>query len=129
MAKTTKKKTAEEESSATMNQGVPFVPATENTTHEEKPKYEDPVAQDAKERARLGEVQMKALDDKKVRELQEKADNANDEEQIKASKAYYKAMYEKMRELDGSLKNRIDRMEAATLKRLNEKKIGGGQSQ
>ena len=73
---------------------------------------------------------MKALEDNHVRSLQEKADSASgEEEQHKASKAYYKAMYEKMRSLDESLKNRIDRMEAATLRRLDEKKIGGGQSQ
>ncbi len=95
---------------------------------ESVPTFEDLAAKDSKERARLSEIQMKALEDKQVRALQEKADNAaSDEEQAKASKQYYKALYSKMRKLDESLKERIDRIEAATMKRLDQKQIGGGQ--
>ena len=92
------------------------------------PKFEDLAAQDASERARLSEIQTKALEDKQVRSLQEKADNAaSDDEQAKASKQYYKALYNKMRKLDESLKNRIDRIESATMKRLEQKQPGGDQ--
>lgn len=104
---------------------MPFIPAPEAAHPTPAP---DLAAQDASERARLREIKAKALEDKHVRSLQEKADNAsNDDDQRKASKAYYKALYGRMRSLDESLKPRIDRMEAATLKRLDEQTIGGGQ--
>lgn len=81
------------------------------------------IADDVKERARYQEVRTKALEDKKVRTLQERADNATDDAaQKKASEAYYKALYSRMRKIDPALKDRIDRVEKATLRRLDRKK-------
>lgn len=113
---------------STKRKPVQPVPAPEITSPESAPKFEDLAAQDSMERTRLSQIQMKALQDKEVRSLQEKADSASgDEAQVKASRQYYKALYNKMRGLDESLKNRIDRIEAATMKRLEQKQPGGGQ--
>ena len=69
--------------------------------------------------ARFRDVKAKALADPHVKELQEKSDNAAEgDEQQKASREYYRALFNKMRRLDPSLKERIDRTEAATLRRL-----------
>jgi hypothetical protein len=51
--------------------------------------------------------------------LQSKADAASEPDaQLKATKAYYKALYGKMREVNPSMKDRIDRTEAAAMRRL-----------
>ena len=98
-----------------LNEQNPFVP-----TPGASPKKEVSLAdQDANERAQYNDVKAKAMGDKKVQELKSKADGAESpEETRKASRVYYKALYGKMREMDGSLKERIDRMETMTLKRL-----------
>lgn len=72
------------------------------------------------ERARYREIKAVALDDKEIKSLKEKADAAtSDEDQRAASKAYYKALFNKMRTLDGSLSDYIDHMEKATYRRLD----------
>lgn len=72
------------------------------------------------ETARFEQARTKALADKQVKQLQDKADNAvKDEDQRKASKEYYKALYSRMRKIDPSLKESIDRTEAVTMKRLD----------
>ncbi len=98
-----------------LNEQNPFVPAPS-----ESPKQEVSLAdQDAKERAQYNDIKTKAMGDQKIQAMRDKADAAETvEDQRKASRAYYKALYGKMRELDGNLKGRIDRMEAMTLKRL-----------
>ena len=79
-----------------------------------------PVDEDNKERARFSAVRAKAMQDKNVGALKEKAEAAqSDEELKKASKEYYKALYKRMRALDDSLKDRIDRMESAMMRRLD----------
>ena len=61
------------------------------------------------------------MEDPQVRSLKARADDAaTEEESRKALRAYNKALFEKMRKVDGSLSDRIDRMEAAMLRRLNE---------
>ena len=92
----------------------------------EKPSVQSPnalIAQDAQEKVRYNETRTKALADPNVLKLQEKADSAmGEEEQKTASKAYYKALYAKMRSLDPTLKEHIDRTEAATLRRIEQGK-------
>ena len=84
--------------------------------------------EDAKEHAHFQQIKAQALEDKKIRDLQDKADNAqNDDEQRKASKEYYKALYGKMRKLDPSLKEHIDRVENVTIKRLDQPGNSSGQ--
>lgn len=63
----------------------------------------------------------KAMEDPEVQALKQKADEAvSDEEANKAQRAYNKALFAKMRKLDPLIKERIDRMEAAMMKRLND---------
>jgi len=79
------------------------------------------IAQEAREKVHYRSVRAKALEDSQIRQLQDKADNApSDAEQKAASIEYYHALYDKMRELDPSLKDRIDLTEAATMRRLEK---------
>ena len=61
------------------------------------------------------------MEDPHVKSLKAAADDATtDEASRKALRAYNQALFDKMRQLDGSLRERIDRMEAAILKRLGD---------
>jgi hypothetical protein len=76
---------------------------------------------DAIEKAKYDEVKSRAAADEKVAALKQKAEAApTEEEGRKDLRAYNKALFQKMRALDPSLKARIDRMEAAVLKQLGE---------
>jgi hypothetical protein len=73
------------------------------------------------EKFKYDQAKAKALEDSEIQELKQKADNSTtDEESKKASRAYNKALFNKMRRIDSSLKDRIDRMEAAMMKRFDE---------
>jgi len=103
--------------SSPLNVQNPFVP----TTGEPGKEAESAIDRDAQERTHYNEIRAKALEDDKVLALKEKMDTASsEEEQAKASKVYYDALYEKMRKLDPALKDRIDRMQAVTSKRLEQ---------
>jgi len=107
-----------------MNEQVPFIPTPETPPSQAKQLQSSNaiVAQDAQEKLRYRQVRSKALEDPNVLKLQDKADTAvNEDEQKAASKQYYKALFGKMRELEPALKDRIDRTEAATLRRLDKK--------
>jgi hypothetical protein len=75
---------------------------------------------DAIEKAKYDELKTHAADDPHVKELKQKADTApTEDEGRKASRSYYKALFEKMRSLDdGSAHERIERMETAVMKDL-----------
>jgi hypothetical protein len=88
-----------------------------------KPLIEPPADADpeVKEKFRFDKAKARAMDDPQVQSLKAKADDAaTEEDSRKALRAYNTALFEKMRKIDGSLSERIDRMEAAMLKRLNE---------
>ena len=88
-----------------------------------KPAPEPPAGSDPEtiEQWKYDEAKRKALEDSRVQELKEKADNApDDSEGQKAMRTYNRALFEKMRKLDPSIKERIDGTEAALLKRLGE---------
>lgn len=71
------------------------------------------------ETAKFREVRAKALEESGLKDLQEKSDSAEPgPAQKKATQQYYEALYNKMRKLDPSLKERIDRTEAAAMRRL-----------
>jgi len=75
---------------------------------------------EAQEKFRYEVAKEKALQDPEVQKLKEKADGATeDAEARKAQRAYNKALFGKMRSVDGSIKDRADRIEAAILKRLD----------
>ena len=86
-----------------------FPPSTDNADAEviEKQKYDAAKA--------------KAVADPKVQELRGKADLANSEDESrKALRSYNKAMFKRMKEIDPSIKDHVDRMEAAVMSRLGE---------
>ncbi len=85
----------------------------------EPPADADP---EAKEKFRFDQAKAKAAEDPDVMELKAKADSAiSDEDARSAQRAYNKALFSKMRKIDGSLEERINSMEAAILKRLDAK--------
>ncbi|SRR5579862_2422534 len=103
------------EAPSPLNVANPFVPG------ESPSESESAADKDAQERAHFNDIKTKALEDDKVLALKEKMDTAGSaEEQAKASKVYYNALYDKMRKLDPALKERIDRMQALTSKRLEQ---------
>jgi len=86
----------------------------EATAVKPAPPVDDPV--------RYREARTKALADAKVLELQQKMDNATDDDaHRRASREYYKSLFDTMRKIDPSIKERVDRTEAATLKRVEGK--------
>ena len=111
-----------------MSNEVPFVsqPPAARGTGETKTIGSSMAESAAQETARFQQAKAKALADKRIKDLQEKADSApNEDAQQKASKAYYKALYDRMRKIDPGLKDRIDRTENATMKQMERKDIGG----
>jgi hypothetical protein len=80
-----------------------------------------PVDPETAERNRFESAKTKALEDPQVQELKAKANSAvTDEEGKKALRAYNKALFNKMRKIDESLKDRIDMTESVILKHLDE---------
>ena len=101
---------------ARRGKGAPVAPAQGGV---EPPPDADP---ETKEKFRLDQAKAKASEDPEVMELKAKADSAvSDEDARSAQRAYNKALFGKMKKIDGSLDERIDSMEAAILKRLDAK--------
>jgi len=91
-------------------------PSTAAQAGVEPPADADP---DAKEKFLFDKVKAEAAADPEVTELKTKADSAVfDQEGKDAQRAYNKALYNKMRKIDGSLEERINAVETAILKRL-----------
>jgi hypothetical protein len=73
------------------------------------------------ERQKFAEAKRKALEDSTVQDLKLKADSApNEDEARKALRSYNRALFQKMRGLDPSIKDRIDATEQAIIKRLGD---------
>jgi hypothetical protein len=104
-----------------MTSQIPFVPPAEK----EKPEAplvetKTPAEEEAEETSHLQAAKTKALQDQHIQELQSNADAATGDEAKVATRRYYRALYEKMRQIDPSLKDRIDRTEEATLRRVEQ---------
>ncbi|MEO8354090.1 MAG: hypothetical protein ABI680_20370 [Chthoniobacteraceae bacterium] len=86
---------------------------------EAKSKPAETTDQPLDERARYNAAKEKALEDPSVQALKGKAESTFDpDEGPKAMRAYNKALFNKMRKIDPSVKDRIDGTEAAVMKRL-----------
>ena len=73
------------------------------------------------EKHKYDQAKAKAASDPKIQELRGKADlAATEDESRKALRDYNKAMFRRMKEIDPSIKDRVDRMEAAVMSRLGE---------
>ena len=80
-----------------------------------------PVDPETAERNRYTQAKAKAEQDAQIQDLKTKADSAvSDEEGKKALRAYYKALFTKMRKIDSGLRDRIDVYETTILKKLDE---------
>jgi hypothetical protein len=103
-----------------LNSQVPFVPPAAQPEKAEAPVVETktPAEEEAEESAHFHEAKDKALQDPHLQELQNAADSATGDDAKAAMRRYYKALYEKMRDIDPSIKDRIDRTEAATMRRV-----------
>jgi hypothetical protein len=85
-------------------------------------------AQEARERAQYRSVRAKALENKQIQQLRDQMDAAGTDQQRKAAaKKYYNTLFEKMREIDPSLKDRINRMEAAAQRRMSRSRAGSAE--
>ena len=94
-------------------------PVATATDAAEPPADADP---ETKEKFRFDQAKAKASEDPEVKELKASADGAATEEEAHtAQRAYNKALFRKMRKIDGTLDERINQMEAAILKRLDAK--------
>jgi hypothetical protein len=117
---TPKLKAKAEKPTPNMRGSIPFVPENSPKAEpEQKAESLPPLEQDAKEKVRMREIKATALEDADIKALKDKADAASDSDQKAASKAYYKALYEKMRSIDPMLKERIDRTESIMMKRID----------
>jgi hypothetical protein len=75
--------------------------------------------EEVQEKYKYDMAKAKALTDPAVLKLKEKAESAVDEDEgRKAQRAYTKALFNKMRSIDGSIKERADRIEAGIMRRL-----------
>jgi hypothetical protein len=102
-----------------MTSQVPFVPPAEKS-QEPLVETKTPAEEEAEETSRFQAAKTKALEDERVLDLQAKADSATGDDAKAAMRRYYHALYNKMREIDPSLKERIDRTEEATLRRAEQ---------
>ncbi|MDQ3621651.1 MAG: hypothetical protein M3463_04065, partial [Verrucomicrobiota bacterium] len=74
---------------------------------------------EAVEKRKYEEARTKALEDAELQTLKQKADNAPSEDEARtAMRTFNKALFSRMRQIDPSIKERIDAMEAGVLKRL-----------
>jgi hypothetical protein len=74
---------------------------------------------EVQEKYKYDMAKAKALTDPEVLKLKEKAESAvSEDEARKAQRAYTKALFNKMRSIDGSIKERADRIEAGIIRRL-----------
>ncbi len=84
---------------------------------ESKPPTPPPAMTAEVRAARFREIEAKAIEDPQVREMKQKIHAvSSDEEQAQALKQYRKGVFEKMRALDSSLHDLIDRAEAGGTK-------------
>jgi hypothetical protein len=98
-----------------MTSQVPFVPPPSDQPVVET---KSPAEEEAEESSRFQAAKTKALQDKHVQDLQATADSATGDDAKSAERRYYRELYSRMREIDPTVKDRIDRTEAATMKRL-----------
>ena len=102
-----------------MTTQVPFVPAGDKSAASAA-ETKSPIEQEAEETNHFQLAKAKALEDKHVQDLQAAADSATGDDVKTASRRYYKALFGKMREIDPSLTDRIDRTQAAALRRVEQ---------
>ena len=101
-----------------MTNDVPFVttPVPSASARPPSISLED---QEAKDRTRFHELKAQALEDQDLKVLRDKADSLTGDGAREAEKEYDKALFKKVRAMDPSISDYIDRLETATMKRLD----------
>ncbi len=125
-AKVEPTKTAEESTPPSTTEVTPKPPTTKSgkgksgaQRAENFPPSTDNADAEIVEKQKYDQAKAKAVADPKVQELRGKADSAaSEDESRKALRAYNKAMFKRMKEIDPSIKDHVDRMEAAVMSRL-----------
>jgi hypothetical protein len=103
-----------------MTSQIPFVAPAPNETTAPAVETESPLEIEANETKHFEAAKTKALADPHIQDLQSQSDSATGDDAKAASRRYYKALYQKMREIDPSVKDRINRTEAATMRRVEQ---------
>lgn len=104
-----------------MTNDVPFVNTTAPAASA-APKVLSVEDQEAKDRARFHELKAQALEDPAIKALREKADTTTGDAGREAMRAYDKALFDKVRKMDPSISDYVDRLEKATMSRLDGEK-------
>lgn len=98
--------------------GKTAAPAVGENKTPAPPTSDDP---DVQEKYKYDLAKNKAGADPDVQELKRKTeDSATEDEARKAQRAYNRALFSKMRKLEPALKDRIDRVESALMKKLED---------
>jgi hypothetical protein len=100
---------------------VPFVPA-QTPVRAATPRPISIEDQEAKDKARFNELKAQALQDPAIKALREKADTTAGEAGREAERTYDKALFDKVKQMDPSISDYVDRLEKYAMKRLE----GGG---
>ena len=102
-----------------MTNTVPFVPSpTPAVAKTPRPlSVED---QEAHDKARFTELKAQAVQDPAIKVLRDKATTSTGAAGRDAEKAYEKALFDKVRSMDPSISDYVDRLEKYALKRLED---------
>lgn len=100
-----------------MTSDVPFVPAQtpEPSATAKQVSIEE---QEAKDKARFNELKAQALEDPAIKALRDKADSLVGQAGKDAQRAYYKALFDKVRATDPSISDYVGRLEKFAMKRF-----------
>ncbi len=121
--KTEIEKTPPARTEETVKPTTPKPPKTKGSgkVAQDMPPTTDNADAEVLEKQKYDQAKAKAATDPKVQELRGKADLAGSEEESrKALRSYNKAMFQRMKEIDPSIKDHISRMESAVMSRLGE---------
>lgn len=114
------KPTASAQPESTFNDAPAFVPEADATPS--GPAVEDILSEEYQKmmQKRYDSIKAKATSDEKIAALKTAAESAPPEQEKDALTSYYKALFDRMRELDPEMGTRVDRIEKATLSRIQK---------
>lgn len=96
-------------------------PQTVSTKPAKPPKTTEPAVLD--DATKYKNARKVALEDEQIQELKSKADSALDEDEAhRASIAYNRALFRKIRQVEPSIDGYVDQLESAMMKRLNSER-------
>jgi len=103
-----------------MTTNIPFVPSpTPEQPSAPVVETKTPEEQEADITSHFETAKTQAMQDQEILKLQRDADAATGKDGKTVIRKYYHALYDKMRDIDPTIKDRIDRTEAATMRRVD----------